>query len=261
MPSENNKNNSQPVRLRDIRVACSNCSLSELCLPVALDPADVEALNRIVQRERPMAKGDFLYRAGDAFTSVYALYSGCLKSTSLAEDGVEQITAFHLPGELMGLDAISFPRHPTSTVALETSSVCELPFRQLEDLARQIPGLQHQLLRIMSREIFEENEMLKTLARRTAEQRLAILLLSMGERFGRRGLCTTNFLLPMSRHELSNYLGLAPETLSRLFRRFCDQGWITLRGKETMLKDVPALRDITGSSSPVMVRNAEQAGH
>ncbi len=243
------------IRLREIREACSTCGLSELCLPVALEGPDIEALERVVQRRRPLARGDTLYRTGAAFGSLYAVRTGSLKSTTLSEDGEEQITAFHLPGELLGLDAISFGSHPSTAEALETTSLCEIPFTELEQLSSAIPGLQHQLLRIMSKEIFNEHEMLQALARRTAEQRLAILLMSLGDRFARRGLSPTRFRLPMSRHDLSNYLGLAPETMSRLFKRFVDQGWISASGREIQLLQITALRELTGNPNPLK-RNA-----
>ncbi len=240
------------VQLRQIREACRTCSLSDLCLPVALESPDVDALDNIVQRRRPLSRGDVLYRAGGRFNAIYAVRTGALKSMSVSEDGEEQITAFHLPGELVGLDAISFGTHPSTACALETTSICEIPFGELEDLAEEIPGLQRQLLRIMSKEIFSEQEMLHALARRTAEQRLAILLISLSDRFSRRGLSATRFRLPMSRHELSNYLGLAPETMSRLFRRFAENGWITAAGKEIVLEDPQGLRAMTnGGSAPV----------
>lgn len=233
--------------IRQIREACRTCSLSDLCLPMALDAEDVDALDRIVERRKPLSRGDVLYRSGGPFGAIYAVRTGALKSLTISQDGEEQITAFHLPGELLGLDAISFGEHPSTASALETSSICEIPFEELEDLSEDIPGLNRQLLRIMSKEIFNEQEMLHALARRTAEQRLSILLTSLSDRFARRGLSSTRFRLPMSRHELSNYLGLAPETTSRLFRRFVDNGWIDADGREITLKDIDALLATTGS--------------
>lgn len=243
------QNRRSSVELRQIREACRSCSLSDLCLPVALNTADVDALDHIVQRRRPLSRGELLFHAGGTFGAIYAVRTGALKSMTISEDGEEQITAFHLPGEIVGLDAISFGEHPSTACALETTSTCEIPFEDLEHLAEDVPGLQRQLLRIMSKEIFSEQEMLHALARRTAEQRLAIFLISLSDRFSRRGLSATRLRLPMSRHELSNYLGLAPETMSRLFRRFADAGWITASGKEITLEDMDALRSLTGSSS------------
>ncbi|SEO45684.1 fumarate/nitrate reduction transcriptional regulator Fnr [Aquisalimonas asiatica] len=247
--------------IRQIREACRTCSLSDLCLPVALETEDVDALDGIVERRKPLARGDVLYRSGRPFGAIYAVRTGALKSMTISEDGEEQITAFHLPGELLGLDAISFGEHPSTASALETTSICEIPFEELETLSADIPGLNRQLLRIMSKEIFNEQEMLHALARRTAEQRLAILLTSLSDRFARRGLSSIRFRLPMSRHELSNYLGLAPETTSRLFRRFVDNGWITADGREISLIDFDALKAVTGGGASAMEKNAGLTKH
>lgn len=232
------------VNLSTIRQACSECSQFQLCLPVTLDAEDVEQLEDIVQRRRPLRRGEYLYRAEDPFRAIYAVRAGAIKTTVLSINGEEQITGFHLSGEILGLDAINSGRHPCSAQALETTSVCEIPFDNLEYLATKIPGLQQSLLRIMSKEIFKDHELLYAVAKRSADERLAIVLLSFSNRFGRRGLSRTRFRLPMSRAELSNYLGLAPETMSRLFRRFQEQGLITASGKEIALQDIGALRDL-----------------
>jgi len=225
------------------------CSLNQLCLPMSLSTADIEQLDQIVERRRPLQRGEFLYREGDAFTAIYAVRSGSIKTYTTAEDGEQQVTGFHLPGELVGLDAINAWVHPCSAASLETASVCRLPFTELEKLAADIPGLQRQLLRLMSHEIFADQKMLFAMARRSAEERLAILLLGFSDRFARRGLSASRFRLPMARSDLGNYLGLAPETMSRLFRRFQDQGWLSAQGREIRLLDVTALQTMAGRSS------------
>ncbi|MFW3615226.1 fumarate/nitrate reduction transcriptional regulator Fnr [Billgrantia antri] len=236
---------SQLIRLHEIRKACSACSLRELCLPVALDRKDTDELDRIVERSRPLRKGEKLCRPGQPFSAIYAVLSGSLKSSLLSHDGESQVIAFHLPGELVGLDAIGSGSHPSTIESLETTSVCRIPFSQLEALSRKLPGLQHQLLRVMSKEIFDEHKLLQVVSRRTAEQRLAIMLINLSQRFGRRGLSRTRFRLPMSRLDLGNYLGLAPETTSRTFRRFVDQGLLRVTGKEVELLDLQALHGLT----------------
>ncbi|WP_421621886.1 fumarate/nitrate reduction transcriptional regulator Fnr [Alkalilimnicola ehrlichii] len=234
------------VQLAGSRGACSDCSLFNLCLPKGLDNEHVQRLDVILQRQRPLARGDVLYREGDEFRTVYAVRAGSLKTYTISREGEEQVTGFHMPGEMLGLDAVSLGAHPCEAKALETSSICELPFHELEELARAIPALQRQLLRLMSKEIFQDHEMLHALARRNAEERLAILLLNFSQRFARRGLSATRFRLPMSRSDLSNYLGLAPETMSRLFKRFQGQGWLHSRGKEITLKDMASLERLAG---------------
>jgi len=228
---------------------CSRCSLSRICLPVSLDEADIGTLGRLVQHQPMLKRGESLFREGDGFRSLYAVRAGSLKSVTTTATGDHQITGFHLPGELVALDAINRWAHPGSAIALETTSVCELPFEKLEQLAANIPDLQRQLLRLMSQEIADDQDMLFTMARRNADERLAILLLSFSERFQQRGLSGTRFRLSMARSDLGNYLGLAPETTSRVFRRFQDQGWIQAEGREVELLAVDALAELAGQGA------------
>ena len=241
-----NGSESSGFRVSSLRQACATCGLNQLCLPMSLSEADIEQLDAIVERKRPLERGDHLYRGNDEFKALYAVRSGSLKTYTSTESGEEQVTGFHLPGELVGLDAINSWIHPCSASALETTSVCELPFGQLEHLAADIPGLQRQLLRLMSKEIFADQEMLFAMARRSAEERLGMLLLSFSDRFGRRGLSPSRFRLPMARSDLGNYLGLAPETMSRLFRRFSENGWLKAEGREIQLLDFEALGQLAG---------------
>lgn len=244
-------NSPKLIQLHEFRNACSSCSLRELCLPVALEREDIDALDRIVERHRPLHKGDMLCRPGQPFSALYAVLSGSLKSSLLSQDGESRIIAFHLPGEMVGLDAISAGTHPTTITALETTSLCRIPFNQLETLSLKLPGLQHQLFRIMSKEIFDDHELLQAITRRTSEQRIATLLLNLSQRYGCRGLSRTRFLLPMSRLDLSNFLGLASETTSRIFRRFIAKGILKVAGKEVELKKVSVLQAISnGTDEP-----------
>lgn len=232
------------LELAKLRSGCSNCSLSQLCLPYGLDGNDLEQLDHIVGRARVIKRGTHLYCIGEDFEAIFAVRSGALKTYTATEDGEEQITGFHLPGEVVGLDAVGSGVHPCGAVALETSSICRIPFVRLEELAAKIPGLQHQLLRLMSQEIFRDEGMLLALARRSAEERLAIALFSFSKRYARQRLSATRFRLPMSHSDLGNYLGLVPETVSRLFRRLADKGWISVRSKEVIIHDLAMLEGV-----------------
>ena len=127
---------------------CKDCSLASLCLPLSLNLEDMDALDEIVKRGRPLKKGEFLFRQGDAFNSVFAVRSGALKTFSLSDSGDEQITGFHLPSELVGLSGMDSDAYPVSAMALETTSVCEIPFERLDELSVQLPQLRRQLMRI-----------------------------------------------------------------------------------------------------------------
>lgn len=224
------------------KVACQDCSLHQLCLPVGIDRKDLAELDHIIKRRRPIQRGDHLFVASDKFRSIYAVRSGSLKTYNLTEDGREQVTGFFLPGEIVGLDAIGEGVHACSARALETTSVCEIPFEDLEGLGERIPALTHQLLRIMSKEMHHDQVLLMLLGKRAAEERLAALLLNLSQRYGLRGYSSIEFNLSMSRHDIANYLGLAVETVSRLFSRMQEDGMLAVRSRHVRLTDVDKLR-------------------
>ncbi len=251
-------NQQNVISIDSVRVACKNCSLGALCLPMALIPEDVERLDDIVKRARPLHRGDLLFRTGDRFRSLYVVKTGSLKSFAASAEGGEQVLGFHLPGEIIGLDAIDRDEHVCSAKVLETCAVCEIPFHRLTELASNIPSLQHQLFRLLSKEIGHDTDMLLLLGKKNAEERLAAFLLNMSHRLQRRGLCATDFYLSMSRHEIGNYLGLAVETVSRLFTRFQDDGLVGVARKHIELIDLEALELLAEGLGPARQQQRNQ---
>jgi CRP/FNR family transcriptional regulator len=238
------------ISFETIRVACKNCTLTDLCLPMGLAPEDIERLDNIVKRSRPLHRGDYLFRNGERFRSLYVVKTGSVKTYAPSAEGGEQVLGFHLPGEIIGLDAIEKDAHVCSARVLETSAICEVPFARFEELSSSIPSLQHQMYRLLSKEIGHDTEMLMLLGKKSAEERLAAFLVSMSRRLHARGLSATDFYLSMSRHEIGNYLGLAVETVSRLFTRFQDEGLLNVDRKHIQLLDLDALEAIV-TRSPV----------
>ncbi len=232
------------ISFENIKIACRNCSLVALCLPMELEADDIEKLDAIVKRSRPLHRGDHLFRDDDKFLSIYVVKTGSVKTYAPSEDGGEQVLGFHLPGELIGLDAIEDGSHQCSAKVLETTTICEIPFYHLEELSSNIPSLQHQMYRLLSREIGQDENMLMLLGKRNAEERLAAFLLGLSDRFKRRGFSSSDFYLSMSRHEIGNYLGLAVETISRLFTRFQDDGLLNVKRKHIQLLQKKCLQAI-----------------
>jgi CRP/FNR family transcriptional regulator len=243
---------SESIKLRTQHQAhCKDCSLASLCLPISLNLEDMDALDDIVKRGRPLKKGEFLFRQGDTFGSVFAVRSGALKTFSLSNGGEEQITGFHLPSELVGLSGVDGERYPVSAQALETTSVCEIPFERLDDLALQLPQLRRQLMRIMSREIRDDQQMMLLLSKKTADERIATFLVNLSARFRARGFSANQFRLAMSRNEIGNYLGLAVETVSRVFTRFQQNKLLEAEGKEVHILDPIELCALAGGNLDV----------
>jgi len=236
------------IKLSALKTACQSCSLHDLCLPLGLDLDDIDKLDEIVKRSRPLHKGEYLFNSGDTFTSIFAVRSGSIKTFTESEQGDEQITGLYLPGELIGLDAIHGGKHPCSAIALETTSLCELPFETLEDLSGKIPELHHQLFRIMSKEIAGDQSLLMLMAQKSAEERLAAFLVNLSSRLKARNFSETEFNLTMSRKDIGNYLGLTIETISRTFSRFQSDGLLSTQRKYVNIHKLIDLKELAGIS-------------
>ena len=199
---------------------CHNCRMSALCLPLALDSSSLDRLDKVIERGRPIHKNKYIFHGGDPFRAVYAIRSGAVKSFCISYDGSEQVTGFYLPGEIFGWDGIDNNTHSNTATTLETTALCEIPFARFEEISRTMPILQKHFMRLMAKELTSDQELIGLLAKSSAEERVASLLLSLSSRLKRQHLSATQFRLPMSRADIGNYLGLTVETVSRVFSRF-----------------------------------------
>lgn len=232
----------KPISLQQLRQNCATCSLHELCLPAGINDSDLERLDRVVAERRRVERGQFLYLPGQPYSSLYVVRFGSFKSVASLHGGEEQIIGFHLTGELLGLDALGPGEHQAAAQALEVSSVCEVPYDQLERVAHAVPGLQRQLLNMVSRELNQEQNHLVLITRKSARARLATFLLSYARRLEARDHRTDEFTLSLSRYDLANYLGLAVETVSRLFTAFRDEGLLRVERRRIGILDREALK-------------------
>lgn len=218
--------------LADLRKSCGQCSLRQLCLPAGIGLADVDRLDRLVRRRRQIARGENLFHAGSPLGSLYVARDGSFKTVVTSEDGEQQVIGFHLPGELVGLDALGDGEHRCDAVALEPARVCEVPLPDLQQIAAQVPALQRQLLRVIGRSMGRDQDHLEILSRRHATDRVLLFLHGLSERYEAVGGATATFALPMTREEIGSYLGLAIETVSRSFTKLQDDGVISVRGRQ-----------------------------
>lgn len=248
------------IRSVSVQSHCQTCSLSSLCLPVSLQQDEVEKLDNIVDKSKPLHKGDLLFRQGEPLKSIYALRAGSVKTFTVTHDGEEQINGFYFPGELIGLAGIDEGEYPMSAKMMETTTVCEIPYERLDELLGQLPELRRSLMRTMGREIRDDQQMMMLLSRKTAEQRIATFLLKLSSRYQARGYSATAFRLSMSRNEIGNYLGLAVETVSRIFTRFAASGMVRVEGKEIELVDLAALNEASGDCHGEGCTKAAQLG-
>jgi CRP/FNR family transcriptional regulator len=225
-------------------VGCSNCNLRELCLPGALCAEDLARVENIVYARRRLKRGEPLFQAGTEFNAVYAIRSGFFKTSVVDKEGREQVTGFHMAGELIGLDGLGSGAYNATATALEDSEVCVLPYALVEQMAREIPALQRHLHSVLAREIVRDHGVMMLLGSMRAEERLATFLLNLSKRFVRRGYSASDFHLRMTREELGSYLGLKLETVSRLFSAFQKEGYIDVEQKHVRIVDVAGLQAI-----------------
>ena len=233
---------------RQAQIACSQCSLVELCLPKGLTSEELEFFEQAVNPKKPLKKSEFLYRAGEEMTALYTVKTGAFKANIDSADGQENIVGFFLPGELIGLDGIASGRYQCDIIALGDAHVCQLSYNEFQRISNQLPKLREEILSISSSNMTTAQKMLFFIGKRPVEERLAMFLIGLSQRYGARGLSNLRFQLSMSRHDIANYLGMAPETISRQFKKMQDQGLILINNREITIADLPRLHAAAASA-------------
>jgi CRP/FNR family transcriptional regulator len=232
------------IDIHALKNACSSCSLREICLPTGLSPDEVEKMDQMVYTRKRVKRGDSVYRSEEKFASLYAVRSGFFKTTLVMEDGRDQVTGFHMAGDMLGMDGIGTDQHSCNAVALEDSEVCVIPYARLEELSRELYVLQQHFHKVMSREIVREHGVMLLLGSMRAEERLAAFLLNLSQRFTSRGYSPSEFNLRMTREEIGSYLGLKLETVSRTFSKFQEDGLIGVQQKNIRILDSEGLKSV-----------------
>ncbi len=234
------------VNQRHTVITCTNCRLNRYCLPASLNKSEIKQLEAIVEHNCSYEKGDHLYKQKSNFKSVYVVRSGSFKSYAFRYNGKGRVNGFFFPGEIIGMDGISDRSHINAVQALEHASVCEIPFSKLESLSLQIPDLQHHFLALMGKEITNDKEFHNLLSSYTAEERTAHFLINLSSRCERVSLSPFRLLLPMTRGDIGEYLGLSLETTSRIFGKLHRKGLIAVNNREIELLQMEPLLKIAG---------------
>ncbi len=230
-------------------VPCERCGLLGLCRVAGLGALDGSLLDLLVRRREPVAKGERLYNARDPARAIFAVKAGAFKAVRQRTDGLPQLVGFYLPGELMGLEAFDQPGYDHDLIALEPGSVCRLNLGETARLGERLLPFHQQLVRAMSRRIRHDQWMSLMMGMPSAEQRVAAFLVSLATRLGGHRIAAEQFRIPMSRQEIADYLGLAVETISRMFRLFQRRGLLEAHGRRTHIYDLAGLRAAAALSS------------
>ena len=237
----------QPMTQAAIKVACSNCNLRELCMPMGLTPHELDRIDEVVAIRRKVKRGGTLFRNGDKFASLFAIRTGFFKTSVASEDGRDQVTGFQMAGEIIGLDGIVNETHTCDAIALEDAEVCVMPFERIEELSREVNALQRHVHKIMSREIVREHGVMLLLGSMRAEERLAAFLLNLVQRLHARGFSQSELVLRMTREEIGSYLGQKLETVSRTFSKFVEDGLVEVKQRHVRILNPDGLKLIVNS--------------
>ncbi len=228
-----------PVSFLNTR--CPTCQLRGLCLLCAMSGGELTGLDSLMVGRHRIKAGQAIYHQGDRFQFIYAVRGGTCKTSLTLTDGREQVSGFHMTGELMGLDAVAQGTHGNTAHALEDSELCSIPFTQLSELVASNAKLQLLLAQLMSREIVREHSVMVLLGSMNANQRLAAFLLNLSQRYAARGYSAREFHLRMSRAEIASYLGMKVETVSRTFTAFQQRKLLVVNKRHVSITDMEGL--------------------
>jgi CRP/FNR family transcriptional regulator len=213
--------------------ACRRCRASRLCqfVAAAVPVPGIEIINR----QRRLRRGEALYRQGEVFGALHTVCSGAVKAVA---GRTRRTVDFFIPGELAGGAGLTGGRHGADAVALEPSRVSEIVFASLADAMEALPALRRIVFELLTEQLVHEEESRQALVgKKAALERLSAYLLALAQRYEARGFSATDLPLAMSRNDMSSYLGLAKETVCRLFSRLKAEGLVSVDAHRLRIHD------------------------
>lgn len=205
--------------------ACPSCWVRHFCMGLADPPAGtLERIDDLIRHSAPVPRGEFLYRAGQPCRGIHIVQNGLVRKYSLTPDGTERVLGFYIGADVLGTEALDQGYHRFNVQALDITTACLLPAEHLEEIACSLPAIFHQVLRQIAYAEIQESRGSLALQDLPADVRVAGFLLRLSQRFRARGLNNREFPLRIPRHDLANYLGLNPATVSRVIARLEKDG-------------------------------------
>lgn len=232
------------VRKPSKNAICPVCDQRISCFAYGADEGALRELDQAVERRLTLAAGEYLYRIGDPFRSLYAVRSGCLKNSMRVEGKRDVVMGFHLPGDVVGVGGIEPQAYIFDMCAVEPSEICEVPFDKLEALALRVQALRGTILKIFGR--YRDRDARTQFLRRegSAEVRVAGFLVDLCRRCEARGRDPTSLKLPMSRSDIGEYLGLNAAEVADAFAHFDERGIARVSRKTIKVSSLEGLRSL-----------------
>jgi CRP/FNR family transcriptional regulator len=190
---------------------------------------------------RLYAAKQHLFCEGDPASEFFMIEAGNVCIYSVLPDGRRQVIDFAYPGDVVGLGADG--EHTLNAEAMAATRVRCLPTATIEAAVCRDPRLGLKLYEAVSRQLGDARHRLMSMGRCDAAERLAGFLLALLRRGKRAAAAGREIVLPMTRSDIADYLGLTTETVSRTFTRFRQEGLITIdQGILIAIRDLPALQ-------------------
>jgi CRP/FNR family transcriptional regulator, anaerobic regulatory protein len=223
---------------------CLECPTRQRCLAAGLDDTALDQLGTCMKPTAPLAKGAYLYRAGDAAACCFVVRSGAFKTFTGSAAGEEHVTRFYFPGELLGIAGQASGEHRESAVALTTSTACRFHLDDVPNLWRI--GAGPSLLRLIGETERIGSDDHVNLSQNRADARVAGFLVALSKRMHHLGRDPLRLPTPMSRTDLASYLGITLECLSRVLARLSKAGLISTTRTEITLRAPNGLEALAG---------------
>lgn len=230
------------TQLKALDSICHRCKVRNLCSANILSASERKKFSDVTIHDERWDRGQHLFYPGDRLRFIYIVHSGSFKTYITNVNGDTQIIGFYFQGDVIDLNISDHAEQNYGVVALETATVCKIPLTEFEEMEEQYPALSNALLKLMSREIILKQRMMLAMSKMTAEQRVADFLVHMSTENKSRGHSPVIFNLSMLRSDIANYLGLAFETVSRIFKAFQNKDIISVERHQVSINDFEALK-------------------
>jgi len=252
-PHQLSQSSAQVVEFPSLATPCCDCISRERCPVSRLMAADNgRQTSALIAGMESLSQGEHLFRESDRAEALYVVKTGSAKVYFTSADGSEQVVAFCMPGDVLGLDALGVERHASSALALESTSACVIPVTALEEACANISasGWYHCLYKLLSKELIRDHRTMELINKKDADAKMASFLVNLSSQFKERGYSASSFNLSMKRSEIGSHLGLAVETVSRILTRFQDEGLLSVERRRVQIFDHRALEAVAGCRSP-----------
>lgn len=228
--------------IADVEQATLEGFIARLAIHSSLTPAEIDALRELPTRFDVIPAGRDFVRLKEKTDQSYFVVTGIVGRYSQGVDGVRQITALHVPGDMANLCSVVFPRSSWTYQALTKAEVLCVPHAALRDLTRECSGIATVFWRDCVVDISVMSESMMTLSRRRAEAKVAHLLCEISCRQRRAGIVESDrFEWQLRQAQVGEILGLTPVHVNRMFRALREMQLATVSRGTADIHDLPGL--------------------